>query len=106
MEPSPPSPVQLLSVRPLSSSAQGSPRLGETAPVERNGESPRTGLVSGRNGRRRTYGAVPGYHSSSFKRNNACIIEHILDEEDTLQGLALKYEVSVSLLQEAFIVGT
>ncbi len=89
-----PSPVNLLSGRLSASTPSGSPRLGES---ERNCESPRTGLVTSRNGHRRSYGTVIGDHTGSFKKNNAFIVEHQLSKEDTLQGLALKYGVSVSL---------
>jgi len=53
-------------------------------------------LVASRNGRRRSYGTVVGDRSSSFKNNNVFVVEHRLGEEDTLQGLALKYGVTVS----------
>ena len=93
MDSSLPSPVQLLSARPLACPAPSSPRLGDSG---RNCESPRTGLVASQNGRRRSYGTVVGDRSTSFKSSNAFVVEHRLDEEDTLQGLALKYGVTVS----------
>ena len=58
------------------------------------GNSSKTGLVSSLNGQR-SYGTVKQL-SSSFKKSSISIVQHSLEEGDTLQGLALKHNVLVS----------
>ena len=93
-----PSPVHLIPARspPTSDSALsvGSPHLSGSFLQEHTSPS-KVGLVSGQNGQR-SYGTVKKI-SSSYKRSSVSVINHILVEGDTLQGLALKYDVTVSL---------
>lgn len=58
----------------------------------------KTGLVSSHNGQR-SYGTVKHLSTSnSFKRSAISVIHHHVEEGDTIQGLALKYSVTVSWL--------
>ena len=92
------SPVEFISSKAADNSLISSPRLGDISTSEQESEnSTRTGLVSTPNGHRRSYGTVGGKLSSSFKRQHTFMIQHTLEGGDTLQGLALKYGVSVSL---------
>lgn len=100
MESPSPSPVQLiLNSSRTANSSQGSSSLGDitSSCSERESKSStKTGLVSTGNGQRRSYGSVAGQLSSSLKRQHTFMIQHTLDQGDTLQGLALKYGVPVS----------
>lgn len=88
-----PSPVNLISSR--SPTSEPSPHLSSSLQEATRRSSPaRVGLVSSQNGQR-SYGTVKQY-STSFKRSSVSSITHILEEGDTLQGLALKYNVTVS----------
>lgn len=95
MESSSPSPVHLNSNQSVGESSYASSHLSTSN--QEVSRSYRTGLVSSQNGQR-SYGTVKHLtsSSSSFKRSNISVIHHHLEEGDTIQGLALKYSVTVS----------
>lgn len=89
-----PSPVQLIPRQsPTSDPVQGSPRL--SASLQETRSPSKRGLVSSQNGQR-SYGTVKQL-SSSFRRSGISVITHNLEEGDTIQGLAVKYSVTVSV---------
>ena len=108
METLPPSPVQLYFTK-SDNSPCNSPGRGNKSTIEReNVNTTRTGLVSTQNGHRRSYGTLERQLSSSCRaqpsnpskgqlRQHTFMIQHPLEGSDTLQGLALKYGVSVSI---------
>ncbi len=94
-----PSPVQLVgspldAQRVDSSSSSSSPQ--DLSNSITTSSSTRTGLVSSytSNGQR-SYGTVKQF-SSSFKRSSISVITYHPVEGDTLQGIALKFNISVS----------
>ena len=93
------SPVQAIGApSPTLDTLRDSPRFSSSFqdPPPSLGNS-RTGLVSSltSNGQR-SYGTVKQYSSSSFRRSSSSVLTYYPAEGDTLQGLALKFNVSVS----------
>ncbi len=81
----------------VSESSSGSLPLSSSRELEVR-SSLKTGLVNSLNGKaqRRSYGTV-NQLSSFFKRSGTSVVNHLLEEGDTLQGLALRYNVLVSV---------